>query len=230
MSSTGLETKSGSAAPVALTRDRILDVVEELFAERGLAGTSVRDIAARIDLTPASLYNHFPGKQALYEAVLERGVRPLLVLMQGLAAPAEGADSADEIISAIMQHLNQRPHLPRLIHHEAVTGGEHLAGLARDWIRPLMEQGIAEMERRRDSNWEHDEFELVIAAWIHVVFGHFAMASLLREVFEEDPLSPRGLERQTRFLRKLARLMGNPATPGDMRARDPKPTSEEDVG
>jgi AcrR family transcriptional regulator len=42
------------------TADRILDAAEALFAERGLAGTAVRDIAARTGLNPASLYNHFP--------------------------------------------------------------------------------------------------------------------------------------------------------------------------
>ncbi len=42
-----------------VTRDRILDVAEALFAERGFAGTSVREIAAKADLTAASLYNHF---------------------------------------------------------------------------------------------------------------------------------------------------------------------------
>ena len=56
------------------TRERILDVAEALFAERGLAGTAVRDIAREAGLTAPSLYNHFDGKHALYEAVLVRGV------------------------------------------------------------------------------------------------------------------------------------------------------------
>ena len=56
-----------------ITRDRILDTAEALFAERGFAGTAVRDIAAAVGLTAASLYNHFAGKEALYAAVLERG-------------------------------------------------------------------------------------------------------------------------------------------------------------
>jgi DNA-binding transcriptional regulator YbjK len=57
---------ASSGAPQ--TRERILDVAEALFAERGFAGTSVRDIAASAGLTAASLYNHFDGKEALYDA------------------------------------------------------------------------------------------------------------------------------------------------------------------
>ncbi len=104
------------------TRERILDVSEVLFAERGLAGTSVRDISARVGVTPGSLYNHFPGKQALYEAVLARGIRPLIDLMKQFAGREQTIDAADEIIGAIVRHLGQHPRLPRLIQHEALTG------------------------------------------------------------------------------------------------------------
>ena len=69
------------------TRERVLDVAEELFAARGLAGTSMRDIATKAGLKAASLYNHFSGKQALYEAVLRRGVEPLIEILGDLARP-----------------------------------------------------------------------------------------------------------------------------------------------
>ena len=195
------------ASPSPETRERILDGAEALFADRGLAATSVRDIAGRVGLTPGSLYNHFAGKQALYAAVIERGVRPLLVLMQELAAREQTPDATGEILGSVMVHLARRPHLPRLIHHEAVSGGEHLAVVARDWIRPLMEHGLAEMEREPNSPWERDEYPLVIAGWLHLIFGHFALAPLLGGVLGEDPLSAPMLERQTRFLRKLARIL-----------------------
>jgi AcrR family transcriptional regulator len=194
--------------PAAPTRERILDVSEGLFAERGLAGTSVRDISARVGVTPGSLYNHFSGKQALYEAVLDRGIRPLLDLMQKFAGREQTVDAADEIIGAIVRHLGRHPRLPRLIQHEALTGGVHLTRLAHEWIRPLMATGVAVMDREPDSPWEREEYPLVIAAWVQLVFGHFTLSPLLLgDTLDDDPLSPAGLERHTRFLRKLARVL-----------------------
>lgn len=201
------ESSEPGAARRPVTRDRILDVAEALFAEKGFAGTSMRDIAARADLTAASLYNHFAGKDALYTAVLERGIRPLVDLMQQLAARDEREAAVDEVLRSVMEHLSRRPHLPRLIHHEAVAGGTHIARLARDWVRPLMEHGLAEMKRDETPAWEPDEYGLVIANWIHLVLGHFALAPLFREVLDDDPLSPEMLERQTRILRKFARRL-----------------------
>jgi len=192
------------------TRVRILDGAEALFAERGFAGTAVRDIARDAGLTPASLYNHFAGKQALYEAVLDRGVRPLLALLRALPAAPLGPGGGDAVIGAIMDHLARHPRLPRLVQHEALAGGAWLARLGREWMRPLIEQGIDAMKAERGSPWREDEYPLVISAWLELVFGHFTLAPLLGVVFEDDPLSAANLARQTRFLRKLARVLMSP--------------------
>ena len=67
--------------PSLPTRDVILDTAERLFAVRGVDGVAVRDLAREMDLTAPSLYNHFPSKQALYDAVLERGLHPIVDLL-----------------------------------------------------------------------------------------------------------------------------------------------------
>ncbi len=53
------------------TKDRIVTESFTLFAERGYHAVSVRDIAAAVGIKDASLYNHFPSKQAIFTAVLE---------------------------------------------------------------------------------------------------------------------------------------------------------------
>ena len=46
-------------------RERILQVALELFTERGFDGTSLREIAEKLDVTKAALYYHFKSKDAL---------------------------------------------------------------------------------------------------------------------------------------------------------------------
>lgn len=190
------------------TRDRILDAAEALFAERGLDGVAVRDIAARVGLNAASLYNHFPGKEALYEAVLERGIQPLLAVIARVAEQGATAQDSDAIVATLMAQLGRTPQLPRLIQHEAVRGGQHLSQLARRFLRPLFVQGAAALKQSPDlGGWSDDELPLVIAAFMHLFFGHFALAPVLADVLDEDPLSPDAIARQTRFLQKLTRLL-----------------------
>lgn len=59
------------------TKQVLLDAAEGLFAERGFAATSMRDIAARAGANLAAANYHFGGKRGLMEAVLERRITPL---------------------------------------------------------------------------------------------------------------------------------------------------------
>ena len=53
------------------TREQIRVVALEMFAERGYAGTSLREIAERLGVTKAAVYYHFPTKEDILASLLE---------------------------------------------------------------------------------------------------------------------------------------------------------------
>jgi len=53
------------------TKERILRAALELFSEQGFASTSVRDIAARAEITHVGLMHHFPSKDDMLVRILE---------------------------------------------------------------------------------------------------------------------------------------------------------------
>jgi AcrR family transcriptional regulator len=53
------------------TQERILTAALELFSEQGFASTSVRDIAARAEITHVGLMHHFPSKDDMLVRILE---------------------------------------------------------------------------------------------------------------------------------------------------------------
>lgn len=67
------------------TRRRILDTAAELFAERGYTGTSIRDIAEKLEVTKAALYYHFPSKAEILHALVDEPIEAIReVIAQGL--------------------------------------------------------------------------------------------------------------------------------------------------
>lgn len=74
----------------------IVDVAIELMSEHGAAGLSLGDVARRMGIRTPSLYGYFDSKNALYDAVYERGWRELGEVMTPLmtlpAKPASGRD------------------------------------------------------------------------------------------------------------------------------------------
>jgi AcrR family transcriptional regulator len=61
----------GPYRPGLRRREQIIDAATAVFAEYGYAGGSVRTIAGRIGVSPASLLQHFGSKEGLLMAVLE---------------------------------------------------------------------------------------------------------------------------------------------------------------
>jgi TetR/AcrR family transcriptional regulator len=191
-----------------LMRERILEAAEVVFAKHGLNGTRVREIADAAGVNIATLYIYFPGKQDLYEAVLERGVRPLVELMTDFTARPRGIDEAARLLEAVMKHLASRPEFSRLVYLEAISQGGYLSEIARRWLRPLLETAVRELEAHTAlPPWETDMTPLIVAAFVHLSIGHFALAPLLREVFDSDPTSEDWVGRQTRFIITLIRQM-----------------------
>ncbi|GHF18108.1 hypothetical protein GCM10017786_59810 [Amycolatopsis deserti] len=64
----------GGRAPghrAGLTRTAVLRAARELLSEHGLAGLSMRALAARLDVAPNALYSHVANKTALLDALLD---------------------------------------------------------------------------------------------------------------------------------------------------------------
>jgi len=64
------------------TKERILAAAWAIAAEQGLAGISLRDLAARVDLRQPSLYTYFDSKDALYDAMFAQGYEQLLAAVE----------------------------------------------------------------------------------------------------------------------------------------------------
>ena len=60
--------------------DRIVETAWDLAREHGLAGMSLRDLARRLGMAPASLYSYVDSKHHLYDAMFADGYRALLNL------------------------------------------------------------------------------------------------------------------------------------------------------
>ncbi|MGV9802719.1 TetR/AcrR family transcriptional regulator [Mycobacterium sp. NPDC003449] len=75
-----------------------LAAAAELFAERGPAATSIRDVAAKSNVNHGLVYRHFGTKERLVGAVLEH-------MGAGLTAQLKAGAPAEEIESAMDRHM-----------------------------------------------------------------------------------------------------------------------------
>lgn len=91
----------------------ILQVAEEVLAEKGYFETSIDEIAARVGIAKGTVYLHFPGKEDLVVAILERNAQSLIELVETTVATAR---SNREKLEAILQVVYKAFFDPRKSH------------------------------------------------------------------------------------------------------------------
>lgn len=195
----------------AQTRDQILDAAERLYAEKGFAGTAIRDIARVVGLNPASLYAHFPGKDSIYAAVLNRGLKPFVDINQLMLGTTWTEEAMSLGMDALMHHLAQRPRALRLVLHEALTGGAHLPTLVREWLEPGYSLAVTAFRAGGKPllrpEWDEDDLPDLVASVFFLMLGHVVIAPLLADVFGGHAAAARSVPRRVEFLRKAVRVL-----------------------
>ena len=143
-----------------MTRDGILEAAAQIFSEKGYHAASMQDIAQSVDLQKASLYHHFPSKQEILLAVLDRALDILIANMQQvleLPCPPDQKlsqamliylhtmlDNRELAAVLLLEHRSLEPelqsrHIPRRDRFER---------LWRDLIRRQILQGTPRRSRR----------------------------------------------------------------------------------
>ncbi len=210
MPSAAVKRRPRHNGPPTATREVILDTAERLFAARGVEGVAVRDLAREMGITASSLYNHFPGKQALYDAVLERGLGPIVDVVAG--QDGLGPERVHATLDRLTAHLARHPHLARLLQRALLEESAAVQALLARWVGSLYREGIAVVRKAaRDAGWEAEQVPHLGVALFGMIFAYFTNATALRRLagWGDDPFSARALAVQRRFLEQaIIRLLG----------------------
>lgn len=140
----------------------VLDAATELFAARGPAAVTVRDIAAAAGVNHALVHRHFGTKQAVLQAVLERAA------YESATVVAEITDSKEGMARLFAAGVEQATSLRTLT--RAILDGEDPHKLQRDFptLRRMIELLQAEQRQSRKRADQHLSLSLLDA---RVVIG-----------------------------------------------------------
>ena len=108
-------------------RERLLDAALPLFAEKGIAGTTIAEIAARAGLTPAMLHYYFSNRDRLLDAL---AAERLLAIVTDVWSPVVDSTAIVPMLRGLVQRVlratEQHPWLPSLWLREVVSEGGQL--------------------------------------------------------------------------------------------------------
>ena len=136
------------------TRQNILDVATQEFADKGLAGARIDEIAERTDSSKRMIYYYFGGKDGLYRAVLERAYAGIRARESEQRFDSMGAEEAlAELVRHTFAYHDEHPEFVRLVMNENILRGANMADIegikARNkrvvaTIEAILARGVAE--------------------------------------------------------------------------------------
>jgi AcrR family transcriptional regulator len=112
-----MRLKPSFDSDTASTRERILDIAESLFAERGFHATTLRDITQLANANVAAVNYHFGSKEALIEAVFERrldalNAERLNALKAACSASSQAHHGLEDVLEAFILPAIALTHSP----------------------------------------------------------------------------------------------------------------------
>ena len=188
---------------------RIMDVAEELFARQGYEGTSLRQIASGAGIREPGLYNHFSGKQALYEAVLYRALHPMAEAMGQQLEQAAGLRDYTDLPSQMTDMLLEHPRMAALF-QQALQGDSESVGnqLMSNWLDKLFHQGLRSIEDVGPAgDTDLETLAINVIAMFNVTTGYFLSQRAFDSMASGDLTSPDNIARQKSLLHKVIRAM-----------------------
>ncbi len=87
---------------VSKTRDKLIEVARQLFANKGVENTTMNDIAAASEKGRRTIYTYFKNKREIYNAVIEKQSDKIIENLRSIAS------SSLDPVQKLEQYLSQR--------------------------------------------------------------------------------------------------------------------------
>lgn len=133
----------------------ILAVAKVLFADKGYHGVSVDEIARRLGVSPAILYQHFPSKEALYEEVLsENSAKRESYIEAILTEPTDFVSVISRMTRLYIENIAGDPDFLRMELMSALEGSRTAISIfERRWrsITDYIEYRLNEMKSSQEN-------------------------------------------------------------------------------
>ncbi len=103
-------------------REQLLDIGRKLFAERGLDGTSIEEVAARAGVSKPVVYEHFGGKEGLYAVVVDREVDRFLTMATRLLEGEDTREKFEAAAIALLRYIEENSDGFRILVRDSPPG------------------------------------------------------------------------------------------------------------
>jgi AcrR family transcriptional regulator len=170
------------------TRQRLLDIAEQLFADRGFYGVSIAAIASEVGFTKQGLLHYFNTKEKLYGAILQR-ISDDFQEQQTEAEQAseEPIESLKQFYAALAEPTETNTRRTRLLMRELLDNNARATKAENWYLREFLERLIVMVKAIEGLQTLSDEEALIFAYQLLGAVNYFLISpATLSGIFGKD--------------------------------------------
>lgn len=137
-STTATDSRSRRPRNGASRRDELLQIAARVFAQKGIASATVRDIAQEAGILSGSLYHHFTSKEEMVKEIIGGDTSGAATYRAIIDAAASSTEALRECVRSAVGWVAEHPDVARIVRNDA------------QYIRES--PALAESEAARQSN------------------------------------------------------------------------------
>ena len=170
------------------TRQRLLDMAEQLFAERGFYGVSIAAIASEVGFTKQGLLHYFNSKEKLYGAILQRISDDFQEQQTEAEQSAEEPiESLKQFYAALAEPTENNTRRTRLLMRELLDNNARATNAENWYLREFLERLIVMVKAIEGLQTLSDEEALIFAYQLLGAVNYFLISpATLSGIFGKD--------------------------------------------
>ena len=193
MSTKNTDRRRPGRPPNPISRQRLLDVAREVFAQKGYAGASLSEIARQAGLRKASLYHHFSTKDSLYLSVLDQLVHDVRELFIATHI-ADGGFTArlERTASRALDYLDSNIDGARILARDMIDRGPFMQNHGQKTLDLTLRLGASFLQQGMEAGeFKRQNPEQLILSIVSLCLYTYATAEVSDRILGENDASYR---------------------------------------
>ncbi len=179
-------------------REQILLAAQQVFAEKGFKGATIRGVAEKAGIASSLIFYYFKNKTALYEAVFQSFFDQLEDLVrQNLSLDLDRLGQLRQFLFTLTDYGKEHRDMMRMLLREIIDNGHLVDKIAQEYFNPLFEIAVQFFkDGKREALFREVDALHYIHSFIGMNLFYFVAEPIVQAAGTGKPYSAEEVERR----------------------------------
>lgn len=185
--------------PYETKREKILRAAEEVFAEKGFRGATMKDIAEKVNIQTPGLYYHFKNKEDIYTSLILDRYRELgETVFEPVIRTSGLEEKIRRLVELLVDFWTEHPKVPMIVAQETMAGSDLIyKELVPNFLVPMFEETVKALQEEdtESSGFRKVDIQLLVFNLFGLTMFYFFAGNIFSTLTGRRSFDPEETDR-----------------------------------